>query len=155
MMEQWNEFCFTQLVFALPKNIMYVAQLCLVPWSRGLRVTKNTYFYSFLHTKQLLKLMICDKTAGIWGSFQTHGNMEGRTKCPFGRVWGLSDPGEIRTPDSFGEQFCWVIRKCAVARFKLTIRLAKQWECKWPNLPKPLGHLDLLNNLLNWNCISL
>ena len=29
-----------------------------------------------------------------------------RTKCPFGGVWGLSDPGEIQTPDSFGEQFC-------------------------------------------------
>ena len=48
------------------------------------------------------------------------------TKLPFGMVWGFSDLGKIRTPDSFGEQFCWMIRKCAVARFELMIRLAEQ-----------------------------
>ena len=50
------------------------------------------------------------------------------TKCPFGRVWGLLDLGGIRTPDSFGRQFCQRIRKYTMVRFELTIRLVRHWR---------------------------
>ena len=46
---------------------------------RGLRVTQNEYFSLLTHTKQLLIVTFCDKTAGIGGSFQTHGNTERQT----------------------------------------------------------------------------
>ena len=50
---------------------MYLAQL--LPISRGLRVTKNAYFSLLTHTKQLLLVTFCDKTARSGVRFQTHG----------------------------------------------------------------------------------
>ena len=43
---------------------------------RGLRVTHIKYFSLLTHTKQLLLVTFCDKSAGIWVSFLTHGNIE-------------------------------------------------------------------------------
>ena len=39
---------------------------------RGLRFTKNTYFSLLSHTKELLVVTFCDKTAGIEASSRTH-----------------------------------------------------------------------------------
>ena len=46
------------------------------PWRQrshwGLRVTKDAYFPLLTHTKQLLSVTFCNKSAGIRASFQTH-----------------------------------------------------------------------------------
>ena len=50
----------------------------------GLRMTQDAYFSHLTHTKQLLLVTFCDKTAGSGVRFQTHrtwkdGNADGLT----------------------------------------------------------------------------
>ena len=54
------------LGFASPNNLMYVARFLFTSCDpRGPRVTQNTYFSLYTHTKQLLLVTVCDKTARI------------------------------------------------------------------------------------------
>ena len=45
----------------------------------GLKGNQNAYFSLLTHTKQLLFVPFCDKTAGIGVSFQTDGITDGQT----------------------------------------------------------------------------
>ena len=46
---------------------------------RVLREIQNAYFSHLTHTKQLLLMTFCNNTAGIVGSFRTHGNTDRKT----------------------------------------------------------------------------
>ena len=45
----------------------------------GLRATQNAYFSLLTYTKQLLLMILCNLTAGIGASFQTHERNDGWT----------------------------------------------------------------------------
>ena len=80
-LKHWSEFWNQQVGFALPNIVIYRSWLCLASGlqCRGLGVTQNANFSLLTHTKKLLLVKFCDRTAETGVTFRTHGRNHGRT----------------------------------------------------------------------------